>query len=669
MYLSKYNYCGFSVINARQQKNVSPKPQPKTQTRTISDHLVATEEAAMKISYTKALLSLMVVACFTACSTTDEPVNSDTKADGSALDGSSSDAGSSEDVPKDIGSPDVGKDTAEPVDANLGPCHGKKNGDECDDSNPCTTDDVCTDGTCEGDAVKCDDGNTCTKDTCNKKGKCEVSYPDDLKCEDGNKCTIGDTCQAGSCIAGKKKECSEDGNKCIKWQCFPTEGCKSEIKENFSCDDSNTCTKDDKCDSEGKCKGGGLINCSDGNPCSINTCDSKTGCTGTPKAGPCDDNNPCTENDYCKDQQCFAGKLKICNDSKPCTDDQCNLNDGTCSYTPGSGSSCNDNNSCTTKDTCNNGKCEGVNDFKYCNDGNSCTEQDSCIGGKCVGKTKQCNDQNPCTKDSCKQTGTGCTYEHLKGDPCEDGILCTIGELCSKGKCIGGKEKNCDDGNMCTKDSCDSNTGKCANDKDPIKGKDCNDGNKCTEKDSCIDGTCKGDALNCEDGKVCTDQSCNPAKGCVFTSKNGAKCDDKNACTDTSVCKGTVCVPLKITQCPNGTKCKPNICNPKTGLCELKEKNCDDSNFCTKDYCDAKFGVCKHVAHKNGSTCSDNDICTQGDVCNSGKCIGNPPTKWCKDDNKCTSDACNSQTGVCEFTCLVPKVNGVCPLNDPIACK
>ncbi|MFQ5461501.1 MAG: hypothetical protein ACE5E5_02630, partial [Phycisphaerae bacterium] len=42
---------------------------------------------------------------------------------------------------------------------------------------------------------------------------------------------------------------------------------------------------------------------------------------------------------------------------------------------------------------------------------------------------------------------------------------------------------------------------------------------------------------NCDDGNVCTDDTCDPATGCVNTN-NVAACDDGNACTTTDVCDG-----------------------------------------------------------------------------------------------------------------------------------
>lgn len=55
------------------------------------------------------------------------------------------------------------------------------------------------------------------------------------------------------------------------------------------------------------------------------------------------------------------------------------------------------------------------------------------------------------------------------------------------------------------------------------------DGNACTTGETCSGGICIGGApLDCDDGNVCTDDSCHPAMGCEHTS-NETACGDGNA--------------------------------------------------------------------------------------------------------------------------------------------
>lgn len=61
--------------------------------------------------------------------------------------------------------------------------------------------------------------------------------------------------------------------------------------------------------------------------------------------------------------------------------------------------------------------------------------------------------------------------------------------------------------------TCDSATGTCSNPAAP-DGTSCSDGNGCTPNDACHSGICIGaGSLNCDDGDVCTTDSCDPTTG------------------------------------------------------------------------------------------------------------------------------------------------------------
>jgi hypothetical protein len=102
--------------------------------------------------------------------------------------------------------------------------------------------------------------------------------------------------------------------------------------------------------------------------------------------------------------------------------------------------------------------------------------------------------------------------------------------------------------------------------------------------------------LNCDDGNPCTDDSFDPAAGCVHTN-NTASCDDGNVCTTADTCRDGTCVG------------GPPV-------------DCDDGNVCTDDSCDSLAG-CVHS--NNSAPCDDGNVCTTGDTCNSGFCLGGPP--------------------------------------------
>src|SRR5262249_14703357 len=76
------------------------------------------------------------------------------------------------------------------------------------------------------------------------------------------------------------------------------------------------------------------------------------------------------------------------------------------------------------------------------------------------------------------------------GTTCDDRDACTTNDACSGQLCVGGAPPNCDDGNACTSDRCDANTG-CANTA-VLDGTSCDDGNPDTVNDSCHGGMCAG---------------------------------------------------------------------------------------------------------------------------------------------------------------------------------
>jgi hypothetical protein len=95
--------------------------------------------------------------------------------------------------------------------------------------------------------------------------------------------------------------------------------------------------------------------------------------------------------------------------------------------------------------------------------------------------------------------------------------------------------------------------------------------------------------------------------------------------------------------------------------------NCDDNNQCTTDSCNTTTGLCDHVDNVT-PTCNDNNQCTV-DSCNptTGLCqhIDNV-TPTCNDNNACTQDSCNTTTGLCQHVDLAPNCddNNVCTIDS-----
>ena len=522
-------------------------------------------------------------------------------------------------------------------------------GGACSDGNACTVGEECDEGACAGGiAANCNDGNGCTTDSCVPDVGC-LHEPNSEPCDDENVCTVGDLCSGAECVSGEALLC-DDGNPCTDDACDPAVGCTHE-NNLADCTDNNSCTIGDHCDA-GQCVGDGQLDCDDGNPCTADLCQPDGGCAHEDSQGACNDGNPCSLNDYCLDGVCVSGPLLDCNDGNVCTEDECEA--GVCVHDAVL-AACDDGNACTKGDHCQLGGCTNqgavncddanvcttdwcdpangcVHDHNAlpCDDANACTAGDACKAGACLpGASVNCNDGNLCTDDTCEPVA-GC-LNNANANPCSDGDVCTTGDVCSNGACLGPGNLDCDDGNVCTDDTCDPVAG-C---KHVFNQSDCNDGDPCSTGDQCKAGACLGTGvLDCNDAKLCTDDSCDSDAGCVHQ-PNTLACDDGNACTLIDVCSGGSCSPGGLIAC-------------------------DDNNLCTDDSCDTQAGC---VYSSNVLACDDSNECTTADACLAGACVGGPPAD-CDDGNPCTIDICLWDQGCEHYPVAVGADAGVCAVCD-----
>ena len=94
------------------------------------------------------------------------------------------------------------------------------------------------------------------------------------------------------------------------------------IGEGQACDDGDACTTGEKC-TGGVCGAGAVLNCSDGNVCTLDACDALAGCTHSP--------DPAKAGQPCPGGVCFAGAC--CGPAcagKECGDDGCGGSCGSC---------------------------------------------------------------------------------------------------------------------------------------------------------------------------------------------------------------------------------------------------------------------------------------------------------------------------------------------------
>ncbi len=583
-------------------------------------------------------------------------------------------------------------------------------GSACNDKSACTSGDICQDGGCSGKPTNCDDKNPCTDDSCDKNYGCK-NLPNAVLCDDGDKCTVGDACSKGVCSgsgtlngvavctctvdadcasldvgnlcqgkhicsgkmctlqAGSAVKCPPSAVACADNVCDPSSGqCKPVAKDaSTPCSDGSVCTVGDHCDNTGKCatydggsNGVTELVCDDGDPCTTDSCDQYLGCVHSLNAQPCDDGQVCTGTkespDHCQSGTCQPG-------ANAC---QCN-SDTDCA---GLGKV----DKCLVKSTC----------VKDSNGTSQCLQLQVDV--------KDCSSVNPCVLGVCNPMTGNCDQFKLAGPSCSDDNLCTVGDHCDSGFCIGALN-DCDDGNACSIDSCDKVLGCLHN--PATDGSACSDGNLCTGPDACSSGACVGPTVNCDDKNSCTTElACSPKVGCQHVPLAvGTSCDDGDACTGNPfINDGTVvqdhcgeahtCVGGTPKNCDQGSACQSAACSPTSpdsvkvgkylgciyppnsnpcndgnpctqgetcagGTCKLPldatPVDCDDSNPCTTDLCVSanppagQVVGCNHL--NNVDACDDFNICTAKDTCGAGKCLGVAVN--CDDQNTCTSEVCD----------------------------
>ena len=632
----------------------------------------------------------------------------------------------------------------------LGNCVGKPV--ICDDQQECTYD-YCTEpyGRCVFDGNVLDNA-PCSFGECNNQGQCEFPHipcpvaPEAScimyvfnkntgiceqiqktgACDDGDECTRYDVCIDGVCV-GEKKDC-DDFIECTIDSCVsPTGSCVHTLTP-------NTCRID------GKCWMDGDVN----TECDCAMCNSSlsTIAWSIPSSNiPCDDGNSCTSNDVCDTNtgQC-QGILNSCPPAIECHYSEC-VN-GACQQIPyADGTSCDDDDVCTTNDVCTLGICRGgqidcssfssectigvcdpmsgciaanVEDNTLCNLGaDACLGVYTCSSGACVGSGPlSCpSSTNPCTSFVCDAT-YGCVEIALENQVCDDGNACTVGDVCnSEGICTpGGIWINCDDQNDCTDDFC-TPLGGCIH--IPISNcQQCNATADCSlqtcQQVHCVRGTCRyiaepagfscadNDVCNghevctgngvcvslgpliCDDNNPCTDDSCNPLSGCAYTPNTTNACSDNKVCTVNDVCHvdGTcageailcpvdttcldsqcrdingvaTCVALPINEgssCTTNDGCKHSgVCNAQ-GVCVEQSVQCPIPSECVQSYFCANSS-CHMVPVSYGTPCDASNLCKNSICDGSGSCIQISNAINCTTSNPCEVESvCVASTGEC----------------------
>ena len=220
------------------------------------------------------------------------------------------------------------------------------------------------------------------------------------------------------------------------------------------------------------------------------------------------------------------------------------------------------------------------------------------------------------------------------GTPCDDGVFCTVGDICDSGTCGGGTQNNCGiTPAPCSAVICYEESKSC--DTTPV-----NDGTECTPTDLCrVNGVCQigecvGEPKDCSFSPLteCNTVACDPTtgkcKGTADPAKDNAPCVlTGDLCTVNRTCLAGQCgggAPKDCSALDVG--CEVGLCDPESGLCGPTAApvgtTCSDGIAeCHVGACDVK-GTCLSLSAPNGVACNDHNSCSKTDKCTAGACAG-----------------------------------------------
>ncbi|MEM1416109.1 MAG: hypothetical protein AAGH15_14475 [Myxococcota bacterium] len=97
-----------------------------------------------------------------------------------------------------------------------------------------------------------------------------------------------------------------------------------------------------------------------------------------------------------------------------------------------------------------------------CDDRCFCTGPERCRGGFCIAGPSPCRVEFACTSRTCDEATAECGPLTTDDAACDDGNSCNGPETCDLALgCVDGTPLSCSDGDACTSDACDPDTGEC----------------------------------------------------------------------------------------------------------------------------------------------------------------------------------------------------------------
>ncbi len=318
---------------------------------------------------------------------------------------------------------------------------------------------------------------------------------------------------------------------------------------------------------------------------------------------------------------------------------------------PGSGASC-PATPCAKGETCLDGTCQSVAPSQ-CGCSQWAVQYGKSTQCSVTNSFGSCKAERTCTATGLSDCGAktpAAEQCNLKDDDC-NGITDDLATdfVCYKTAFAGGGSgSNCKGDADCTTpgEACDTN-GLCH----PLIG-------KCPGKPTCA----ANGALICNDTKTPKLEQCNgeddDCDGLIdedftWSAPGGGSLDIGKTC-GFGPCGGgkVVCISLNEAACTTDSKATKEVCDGIDNDCDGQTDDlaCDDNNKCTTDSCDPNSGKCSTAPAVN---CDDGNQCTM-DSCNpkDAQCGHEASTGSCDDGDKCTvGDTCKlGATGLPQCT-------------------
>lgn len=498
-------------------------------------------------------------------------------------------------------------------------------GTPCNDQLGCTTGDVC-DGasSCVGTPVTCTAPNSCVIASCQEPlGMCafDLSTNAGMNCSCGsNLCLSGCTCNTnGQCGGGVTKHCPATGNPCTLNICNQSTAICETTFVFGNCNDGLDCTPSSTCVA-GQCTGV-TRSCDDGISCTLDSCVEPGGiCDHTLQDGFCYIDNICRS----------TGTV---NPSNPCQVCDPSRSTSAWVFTQMSGVSCNDGLACTTNDQCNveQQTCTGTPV--------DCSAfSDDCHIGTCNTLTGQC-EALPLSN------GTSCIIDDY----------CVISASCIGEQCIPLQYRDCSHfDSQCSIGVCDSLLQSCVV-VAFVDGLPCEySNNVCDGQGMCQAGVCaQGTPIVVPPSGECYTYTCDPLLGLIRTNLTDNACIIDSACVNGGICLAdSSCVPTGFIDCDDQDPCTDDYCNATTGCYHTPIENCQacildtdcSQQSCFTATCDA-FHRCQYALNPLGSSCSNGNICDGLETCGvAGTCLHGTPLD-CPDVLPCFTPQCDPVLG------------------------